>query len=162
MADPSVARRKEARRERRAELLTFRRREALKRRFVVVAVLVPLLALAAWTIARIAGAQSFPPTGTFARHPETFPSEQIMEEPIDDAVQSHVMEHGSHRPGAKPGVIVSYNCEKFTCEPDLVDRLKAIVSGHSEGVYLAPYPRMDGKIALTTRGRLEVRNAIKE
>ena len=105
---------------------------------------------------------SLPPTGVMAGHPESFPPTRIMSEPIDELVQSHVVEHGSHAPGAKPGVIVSYDCDRFACEPDLVARLSRIVERYPDGVYLAPYPRMQAKIALTTLGKSETLDVLDE
>ena len=44
---------------------------------------------------------------------------------------------------------VQYNCEQFDCEPDMVERMQAIVEQAPSNVYFAPYPKMDAKIALT-------------
>lgn len=115
-----------------------------------------------WLVASLGGSPSLPPTGVMAGHPETFPPRRVMSEPIDERVQSHVIEHGSHAPGAKPGVIISYNCDRFACEPELVDRLSRIVERYPDGVYLAPYPRMRAKIALTTLGKSETLDELNE
>jgi hypothetical protein len=63
--------------------------------------------------------------------------------PIPDELQVHNLEDG--------GVMVQYNC---TC-PELVDKLRGIVSRYDKFVVLAPYPTMKTKIALTAWTRLD-------
>jgi Protein of unknown function (DUF3105) len=63
--------------------------------------------------------------------------------PIPLELQVHNLEDG--------GVVVQYNC---TC-PELVDRLRAIVSKYDKFVILAPYPGMKTRIALTAWTRLD-------
>lgn len=63
--------------------------------------------------------------------------------PIPRELQVHNLEDG--------GVLVQYNCE---C-PDLVAKLRAIVSRYDKHVILAPYPGMKSTIALTAWGRIE-------
>ncbi|MDA1348774.1 MAG: DUF3105 domain-containing protein [Chloroflexi bacterium] len=58
---------------------------------------------------------------------------------------------GSHQVGS---MLVQYNCLDYQCEPDMVDQLADIVELYHRRVYLAPYPRMDAKIALAAPGRL--------
>jgi hypothetical protein len=66
-------------------------------------------------------------------------------EPIPRQLQVHNLEDG--------GVMVQYNCPD-AC-PDLVTKLKAIVSGYDHQVILAPYPGMKTRIALTAWTRLD-------
>jgi hypothetical protein len=63
--------------------------------------------------------------------------------PIVNELQVHNLEDG--------GVMVQYNC---TC-PELVDKLRAIVSRYDKFVVLAPYPTMKSRIALTAWTRLD-------
>jgi len=50
-------------------------------------------------------------------------------------------------------MIIQYNCVRFRCDPDLVSKLLAIAQRY-EYVYLAPYPEMEAKIALTAFARI--------
>ncbi len=61
-----------------------------------------------------------------------------------------------------PGIIVSYNCADYQCEPDLVEQLANLVHSYPPQVFLAPFPRMDAKIALTTQGKLVTLDAFDE
>jgi hypothetical protein len=63
--------------------------------------------------------------------------------PIPNELQVHNLEDG--------GVVVQYNC---TC-PELVDKLRGIVSRYDRFVVLAPYPGMKTRIALTAWTRLD-------
>ena len=63
--------------------------------------------------------------------------------PIPNELQVHNLEDG--------GVMVQYNC---TC-PELVEKLRAIVSRYEKFVILAPYPTMKTRIALTAWTRLD-------
>ena len=63
--------------------------------------------------------------------------------PISPELQVHNLEDG--------GVMVQYNC---TC-PELVDKLRGVVSRYDKHVILAPYPDMKSRIALTAWTRLE-------
>jgi len=69
----------------------------------------------------------------------------IHTEPIPGPLQVHNLEDG--------GVMVQYNCPD-AC-PDLVAKLRAIVSGYERQVILAPYPGMKTRIALTAWTRLD-------
>jgi len=69
----------------------------------------------------------------------------IHTEPIPRQLQVHNLEDG--------GVMVQYNCPDGC--PDLVAKLKAIVSGYEHQVILAPYPGMKTRIALTAWTKLD-------
>jgi len=60
--------------------------------------------------------------------------------------QVHALEHG--------GVLVQYNCSTPCLE--LVRNLRLITSGYDRGVILAPYSRMDSRIALTSWGKIDL------
>jgi hypothetical protein len=69
----------------------------------------------------------------------------IHTEPIPNQLQVHNLEDG--------GVLVQYNCPDGC--PDLVAKLKSIMSGYEQQVILAPYPGMKTRIALTAWRRLD-------
>ena len=58
--------------------------------------------------------------------------------------------------------MVQYNCRKYQCEDDLVNRLTEIVRTYPPQVYLAPYPAMDAKIALAAPGKLLILDDLNE
>ncbi len=68
----------------------------------------------------------------------------IHKDPIPDEVQVHNLEDA--------GVMVQYNCGDCGI---LIRRLESIVGRYDEYVVLAPYPRLDRKIALTAWGRID-------
>ncbi len=86
-----------------------------------------------------------PPTSFAGPHVETWPDARVSDTPLSIPQQKHIIEHV---PGGRPGVLLQYNCEKFTCEPDLVDKLAQIALRYPH-VYMAPYPEMDAKIVLS-------------
>jgi len=99
------------------------------------------------------GPSVYPPT-TIVGHVETYPKERISTTtPIPVAVQKHILEHVPVGGGERPGVIIQYNCAEFQCDEDLVPNLVAIARRY-EYVYLAPYPEMDAKIALSAHDDL--------
>jgi len=69
----------------------------------------------------------------------------IHAEPVPKELQVHNLEDG--------GVVVQYNCPSGC--PDLVDKLKAVVSRYKDEVILAPYPGMAHRIALTAWTRID-------
>lgn len=160
MSSRRTSRRQASREQRQDEQRRARRQRRLKRLlpFIIGGVLVLAAGTAGFVLAT-RDAKVLPPTTVILNHPEIFPPQKIMTTPIEYAVQSHLMEHGAGE-GSPPGVVVSYNCVKFTCEPDLVAQLTPLVESSPSGVYLAPYPTMDAKIALTTRGKVETLDTV--
>lgn len=85
----------------------------------------------------------------------------ISDTPIPDELQVHNLEDG--------GVMVQYNCapgadSQPTGTPSaqsvdeckqLVDNLKDVVNQYQEEVILAPYPKLDTRIALTAWNRID-------
>ena len=55
----------------------------------------------------------------------------------------------------KPGIIIQYNCQKYICEPDLVQKLTALVKQYPDNVYLAPN-NYDGEIILTKLNEIKI------
>jgi len=104
--------------------------------------------------------KELPPTGYTPAHRETLPTQQINRQPIHRLVQEHVMERDAgHERGS---MLVQYNCRKYRCGEDLVDRLTDVVLSYPPQVYLAPYPTMDAKIALAAPGELLLLDAFEE
>ena len=66
-------------------------------------------------------------------------------DPVPRELQVHNLEDG--------GVVIQYHCPSGC--PDLVDKLKGIVTRYKEEVILAPYPGMKHRIALTAWTRLD-------
>jgi hypothetical protein len=104
-----------------------------------------------WLGYSIATAKRLPPTD-INNHVEELPPSHILTRPMPIAVQKHVLEHADGR--GRPGVIINYNCTKFRCPDGMVDRLAEIARGYPEHVYLAPYPEMDVRIAVTRLGKI--------
>ncbi len=101
----------------------------------------------------------YPPTD-IAGHTESSPPAHILDRPMPLSVFKHMLEHADG--SGPPGVIISYNCDDYECEPDLVDRLRAIAEDYPAFVYLAPFPDMTAKIAVTRRGKQIVLDALDE
>lgn len=89
----------------------------------------------------------YPPTG-IAGHVEIWPNNRILNSPLAESIQKHLLEHTPYQD--LPGVIIHYNCRKFVCEKDLIANLRSIVEKYPY-VYLAPGD-YDGKIILTKSG----------
>lgn len=99
-----------------------------------------------------------PPTTTLG-HSEGVPPSHILNEPIPDSIQRHMLEHADGR--GKPGVIIQYNCKDFSCAPDLIEKLKTLVREYPDNVYLAPN-KYSGKIILTKLGQREILDSFEE
>ncbi len=101
---------------------------------------------------------SLPPT-TAQGHSEDMPQSHITDQLIPDSMQRHLLEHADGR--GKPGVIIQYNCKKYSCEPDLVQKLADLVKQYPANVYLAPN-NYDAKIVLTKLGKSKVLESFDE
>ncbi|MEK7104921.1 MAG: hypothetical protein AAB868_02690 [Patescibacteria group bacterium] len=101
---------------------------------------------------------SLPPT-LDQGHTEDMPQTHITDIPIPDSMQRHMLEHADGR--GKPGVIIQYNCQKYSCEPDLIEKLANLVKKYPDNVYLAPNT-YDGKIILTKLGKRQILDAFDE
>lgn len=137
-------------------------RNAAKRRkrlLTYSGVSVLLVAAVAFVVTQAITAKAYPPTG-MQDHVESYPECRICPAPISDKIQRHILEHREPgNPSDKPGILVQYNC---TSCPELVATLTRIVERYPRGVYLAPYPRMSPRIALTTLGRVETMDEVDE
>ncbi len=143
------------REERKAEKAAKRR----KRLVMYSGVGVLLVAGVVFVIAQAVTARVYPPTG-MQDHVESYPECRICPAPIPEVIQRHILEHREPgNPGDKPGILVQYNCAPC---PEVVAKLTRIVERYPRGVYLAPYPRMSPRVALTTLGKLETMDAVDE
>ncbi|MFZ1059371.1 MAG: DUF3105 domain-containing protein [Candidatus Rokuibacteriota bacterium] len=106
---------------------------------------------AGWLGYSIATAKRLPPTG-IADHVEQNPPTHILTTPMPLAIQKHMLEHADG--GGRPGVVINYNCVKFRCPEGMADRLAGMVRAFPDFVYLAPYPEMDVRIAVTKLGKI--------
>jgi hypothetical protein len=87
-------------------------------------------------------------------HTEENPPGHILTTPMPLTIQKHMLEHADG--GGRPGVIINYNCVKFRCPEGMIGRLEKVARAYPAFVYLAPYPDMDTKIAVTRLGEILV------
>lgn len=99
-----------------------------------------------------------PPTN-MQGHIEKSPSFHVLDKPMPEVIQKHMLEHADG--AGRPGVIIQYNCKKYSCEKNLVANLKKLVKNYPEHVYLAPGD-YDGKIILTKLGEREILDKFDE
>lgn len=88
-----------------------------------------------------------------AGHIEESPGSHLIDEPMPEPIQKHMLEHADGQ--GKPGIIIQYNCQKYICEKNLVNNLQKLVKKYPENVYLTP-GKYDGKIILTKIGKREI------
>lgn len=100
-----------------------------------------------------------PPT-TMQGHIERSPESHIVDRPMDSRVHKHMLEHADG--SGPPGIIINYNCDDFDCAPDFIDNLAKLVTEYPRTVYLAPYPNMSAKLALSALGRQKVLDVFDE
>ena len=111
-----------------------------------------------WFITTRPAPLRLPPT-TMQGHIEESPKAHIVDTPISDAIQRHMLEHADGK--GKPSIIIQYNCQKYACEADLIEKLTNLAKEYPDNVYLAPN-NYDGKIILTKEGKLETLNQFDE
>ena len=97
--------------------------------------------------------KTLPPTD-LQGHIEVSPSSHVLKEPMSIAIQKHMLEHSDGT--GKPGVVINYNCEDYNCEEGLIEQLEFFAEKYPENVYVAPFKKMDAKIALTKYGKIEI------
>ena len=97
--------------------------------------------------------KTLPPT-TMQGHIEENPLSHVSREPMDILVQKHMLEHADG--SGPPGIIINYNCNDYSCEDGLIENLESFAEKYPTNVYVAPFPNMDAKIALTKLGRIEI------
>jgi hypothetical protein len=130
-------------------------RKRLRRRARIGAVVLVLGGaiggLAAWFWSR----GELPPT-SMANHVEVNPPGHILKEPMPIPIQKHMLEHADGIERGPQGVIIQYNCRKYSCPRDLVENLTRVAESYPRFVYLAPNYTMDARIALTREGKILV------
>jgi len=87
-------------------------------------------------------------------HIEVKPPSKIMKQPMQLSIQKHMLEHANGIEDGRGGIVINYECRKFTCETDLIEKLESFASKY-DYVYVAPYYGMDVKIALTKLGKIK-------
>ena len=157
--------RRQSTRERRQRESRMARLRNLRRRILMTVAGLAVVSLAIgglviFMTTRSTFGKELPPTAFTPAHLESFPPQQVNNQPIPRLIQEHVMERNAGHP--RGSMLVQYNCVDYQCEPGLVERLKEIVLNFPAHVYLAPYPTMDAKIALAAPGRLLTLDALDE
>jgi hypothetical protein len=127
----------------------------LAKRGATVVVSAGVIGLGLWYLST---RPNLPPTD-MQGHIEESPKAHVVDAPISDAIQRHMLEHADGK--GKPGIIIQYNCKKFACDPDLVTKLTDLVKQYPDNVYLAPND-YDGKVILTKMGKLQILNGFDE
>lgn len=94
-----------------------------------------------------------PPTSSRG-HSEATVSSHVLRQPMGIMVQMHMLEHADGEGPAS--VIINYNCNDFNCDEDLIENLEAFGAKYPANVYVAPFPKMTAKIALTAEGRMDL------
>jgi len=94
-------------------------------------------------------------------HSEQSPPRHILDQPIPEKIQKHMLEHADGNDRSGGGIIVQYNCDKFECEPNLIEKLTNIAEQYPKTVYLAPN-NYDGKVILTKLGKREILDGFDE
>lgn len=100
----------------------------------------------------VSNIKNLPPTDPQG-HSEANPLSHILKQPMSIAVQKHMLEHADGK--GSPGVIINYNCIDYKCEDDLIEKLESFAKEYNH-VYVAPFPNMDAKIALTKYRKIEL------
>lgn len=103
-----------------------------------------------WGISSI---KTLPPTD-IQGHVEENPSSHILKKPMSIEIQKHMLEHADGE--GPPGVVINYNCENYECEDGLIENLESFAEKYPLNVYVAPFKKMDAKIALTKFGKIEL------
>lgn len=97
--------------------------------------------------------KNLPPTD-IQGHVEESPSSHILKEPMSLVIQKHMLEHADG--SGPPGIVINYNCEDYECEDDLIENLESFAEKYPANVYVAPFKKMDAKIALTRYEKIEI------
>ena len=97
--------------------------------------------------------KTLPPTD-IQGHIEESPASHILKEPMPIALQKHMLEHADG--SGPPGIVINYNCEDYLCESGLIENLESFAEKYPANVYIAPFNKMDAKIALTKYNKIEI------
>jgi len=110
-----------------------------------------IVAIGALIYFPIANVGTLPPTDPRG-HVEEIPASHIMKEPVGELTQKHMLEHVDGN--GRPGIFINYDCENYDCEPGLIGNLESFANKY-DYVYVAPFPKMSVKIALTMVGKIQ-------
>ena len=113
-----------------------------------------------WLIISMISNQVILPVTTMQGHIEASPSSHVLKEPMEIAVHKHMLEHADG--GNIPGAIINYNCEDYSCEEGLIEKLEEFAVTYPEHVYIAPFPNMGAKIVLTKLNQQKVLEEFNE
>jgi len=130
-----------------------------KKKIFMLAVVFAIVFLISFGLFNMVTAKKLPPTH-FANHIEESPPSHVVREPLDIRIQRHMLEHSDG--DGPPGIIINYDCNSHTCAPDLIPKLEAFAEKYPENVYVAPFPTMKAKIALTRIGRIDTLDSYDE
>ncbi len=101
----------------------------------------------------VSNIKTLPPTD-IQGHIEESPSSHVLKEPMPLAIQKHMLEHADG--SGPPGIVINYNCDDYECENDLIENLESFAEKYPANDYVAPFKKMDAKIALTKFGKIEI------
>lgn len=121
----------------------------------VITLVVLIIAGITWFVA---SRSNLPPID-LAGHIEESPPAHILDTEMTEPIQKHMLEHADGK-GA-PGIIIQYNCKKYSCEKNFIDKLKTLVKKYPENVYLAPN-NYDGKIIITKLNQRKILSSFDE
>jgi hypothetical protein len=116
------------------------------RNYILAAALVILLV---WGYSAITNKKTLPPT-TMQGHIESWPNSQVSTNPIPLNIFKHILEHNSDE--TRPGIVITYDCESFSCTIDLVQKLAAFTENNNYA-YVAPFKNQKHMIVVTALNR---------
>ena len=96
-----------------------------------------------------------------AGHIEQNPPSHILDQEMTEAIQKHMLEHADGDDKKGQGMIIQYNCKKYSCEKDFIPKLTTLVKKYPKNIYLAP-GNYDGKIILTKLGQRKTLSSFDE
>ena len=108
----------------------------------------------------ISSRPSLPPID-LSGHIEQNPTSHILDTGMTEPIQKHMLEHADGDDKKGQGVIIQYNCKRYSCEKDFIPKLTALVKKYPKNVYLAP-GNYDGKIILTRLNKREILEKFNE
>lgn len=111
-----------------------------------------------------ATSETNPPSGYSLRQASDLPSvrqsqipnSQVVKSPLSRDTQLYLLARGGQN--GQPGVLLQYNCPN-RC-PSVVNKLTAIAQDYQGWVYVAPYPDMEEKVAMTAFQRIDKRETV--
>lgn len=130
----------------------------IKQVLAKISIIILVLLVIAGIMWFVASRPNLPPID-LAGHIEQNPSAHILDQPMPELIQKHMLEHADGK--GKSGILIQYNCKKYSCEKNLIDKLKTLVKKYPENVYLAPN-NYDGKIIITKLNQRKILSSFDE